>query len=1180
MKKKFFLGAMFVAAMFATCNVFTSCTDYDDDIKALRQELIDSNATLEQALATQVNALKQEIADLKTKQEECASKCQAKHSELLSKIEELQAAIDALKEAQKKYDDQSSAIASLKADVASQTAEIATLKSEYNDLQTQYSELSTAVGLVQTELSKIDIRLSTIEESLGTQQASIEDLTQKYLILSQSISDANNALAELTTVVGDNTTKIGELENLMAGWTDDLKEVSENAASAYSKAVAAYALAKQDSIDIALLKNTVSEQGDSIKNNAAAITLIYGEIEDLDKAIKEVTTNTDKAIKELETAVNKKLETLQGKVDDASKLAGEAKELAQKANNTAVDALAATITNAKDIADNADSIVVLQQRIREFTEWQKNVNMKLEYFFDNVGQLSTKFYTKAEVDSMILDLKDSLAAQKKYLIDNYATNKTLDESLKKLHTTVSGEVTNLDNKLSGQISDLASKFADYYTKVEINDTLKNYYTIKEVNDKVSLMNTKFSDYYTKAEMDLTIGQINQRIQNVEDNLANNYYTKLEVYNKGEVYTQTEINNILNDYYKNTEVYTKGEINDTLGNYYTEGEIDGKLTEYYTKTDVDNLLKAYETAVLRDELQDSIKSVNKKLKTINEALDALQTSVSNFDSYLKKQITGILIQGTYNPVIGSFSLPTNTSSSVLLAYYGKSVKDAPNWPVCDDGLTGAEKTLVGLTGSFPVYSGDPLLSDDESAYAGNVYLTINPSNGFDFTGAEFTLVNSKDEESAVKLSPIKACDKELTFGWTRGGASNGFYEAEAFVDMDDVDDANIKNYIDVESLKSTAKSAINKLRAVINAKSLSAGESISIADTYKSIESVLNTSLPALGVKSWWEWKDKDNQAQTSSVYSQYSLAAATYQPFSFDFLKDYDTPKLPTISHQEFEFEFNVDMPTFNPITTPDVSVSVYQIVAKIDGAQVVLGVYTSESEANTFMNDWNTTGKHATDPSRYSEAEVKQTSYSAQGLSDFVNQINNNIITKANTDFAKLKDDINQQVKDEINKVTNKLNSKIIDRVNKVINKVNSILSNANHYLQPIMLYQNTTTDKWALLSNSMWVPTAIKGVGGVVLEPTSYTAELIAPAFKKYVAVTDVIKSDFTASAKNGDGDCKSKLQKANADSEGLNQIYSGRTDRALYLPATGYIYEITYVALDYTGHSVATKYYVKAI
>ena len=102
--------------------------------------------------------------------------------------------------------------------------------------------------------------------------------------------------------------------------------------------------------------------------------------------------------------------------------------------------------------------------------------------------------------------------------------------------------------------------------------------------------------------------------------------------------------------------------------------------------------------------------------------------------------------------------------------------------------------------------------------------------------------------------------------------------------------------------------------------------------------------------------------------------------------------------------------------------------------------------------------------------------------------------------------------------------------------------------------------------------MPTVLE-VANCVVVPTSYTGELLVPAFKKYVAVTNVFDGD--ESAQDGCADCIAALEAANSGD--LNKVLAGTTNVVEFAGKSGYTYEITYSALDYSGKYSNVKYYV---
>ena len=146
--------------------------------------------------------------------------------------------------------------------------------------------------------------------------------------------------------------------------------------------------------------------------------------------------------------------------------------------------------------------------------------------------------------------------------------------------------------------------------------------------------------------------------------------------------------------------------------------------------------------------------------------------------------------------------------------------------------------------------------------------MNPDN-VDFTGKTLQLLTSQGKASPATLTPLKASDKELHFGYTRA-VKNGFYQTTAVIT--DVEKAKL--HIDYNALK-------NDVKALINERSKS-----SLLDFGKTLLENVQDVLPAYAVKA--SWYDKSN-AKTHNVYSQYGLATTAVKPLSFAFSLPYKT---------------------------------------------------------------------------------------------------------------------------------------------------------------------------------------------------------------------------------------------------------------------------------------------------
>jgi hypothetical protein len=92
--------------------------------------------------------------------------------------------------------------------------------------------------------------------------------------------------------------------------------------------------------------------------------------------------------------------------------------------------------------------------------------------------------------------------------------------------------------------------------------------------------------------------------------------------------------------------------------------------------------------------------------------------------------------------------------------------------------------------------------------------------------------------------------------------------------------------------------------------------------------------------------------------------------------------------------------------------------------------------------------------------------------------------------------------------------------------------------------------------------------------LIPTSHTLEILAPAYKKLVGVTNVFKG--AANAQAGDKACKEALTKVN-DQAGVAEILAGDTYVVSATFEAGYVYEVVYTAVDFFGMVDTKKFYV---
>ena len=632
---------------------------------------------------------------------------------------------------------------------------------------------------------------------------------------------------------------------------------------------------------------------------------------------------------------------------------------------------------------------------------------------------------------------------------------------------------------------------------------------------------------------------------------------------------------------------------------------GRLNDHETR--ISELEKLVKTFVTKDELKEEIKKLNDRI-----------------DDLLDKMVTGIILQGTESPVIGYFNTPLDVRSQILAAYYGEvsssvtfpDKNSSANYVDASEFWTARNMEVIGSFTDTETISGEfvSTKNGDTKGNAGKLYVTVNPAE-VDFTGKVLALESSTGEAAGVELEPLAVSEKELSFGYTR--AYNGFYEAEAT--LTNIDKAKIR--VDFKQLESQAKTML-KEKSKNSVLSFGAALMSSIKDV-----------MPAYAVKATWTAPARtDAVGQKSySVYSQYGLAAAAIKPFSYAFLKDLNVnlpgeQKIIDLLDQIIDkININIDLNlpdfskyqgaiTFKDITLPTIGDDMFRITyTKTWTAADLAGsgkLYGDVSDVNLFflvtnvadgkyalvaVDDYGNNVLYIKDPATglwrpattaeqstfgaisfnlTVDVDINKTPEIKQTLQDIINSLNQQY--GASSDLAKTITDllndvaslgnIDTKINDAITDAKNDLKTQLQGYITKAYNKLNSIFSKTpNKALQPVLI--GKSGDKIGLLSKSKKNPTKVNG-SSLTLIPTSYTLELVAPAYKKYIVVSNVFNADGSeAAASLGKGANGENMAKV-IDSEKTCTI-NGQS---------GYIYEISYNAVDYHGKIVNKRFYVQ--
>ena len=664
----------------------------------------------------------------------------------------------------------------------------------------------------------------------------------------------------------------------------------------------------------------------------------------------------------------------------------------------------------------------------------------------------------------------------------------------------------------------------------------------------------------------------------------------------------------------------------------------EMKEYASKQALRDVLTAAE--LMHAEAIEYTKSVEKDLYELKDKVDEVYVQVQENRQYIKgiygylqKLITNITIQAVNNPVFGSFAFPWGVQSNILVGYYGESDVDvrfpttrAANYIYKEYALTAKDANMLGSSVESYEKFGQSVLIEETEGNAGKVYLTINPTN-VDFSGTKFTLVNSQDEESPVKLGALAKTDEVLKFGFTRA-VNNGFYEAPATFTEDNIPTLGVDEGLIKNSLKSIAKDVIDN-RQNMNIKEA--------AQNLYNVFMEVNGSLDANGIKASWDYID-NGETKTQSVYSKYAIAATAIKPLSYEFLYDNQYGEkfenlLPTISPideailndiinlDDLNIQLNFDLSGLNfkidPINVQIPAINIDFEEIKIDNigeltAEVEIPVYEVDTTDpdNPVLVQTGVEKKKVTVDATSFKAAIEESINEAldkAGASlgkDIQKQLNDALETQLNQAVANIEGAVNDLIQNQLaNEINGQLDAAIkdvmeqvkdqvtagagsyIEKANAYINKINNWSNKINNYgkkffeninskLQVTVLYEGNDGNLHQLSNNKKY-PTVVNGEGVFDVFVTSYTGEIIAPAFKKFIGVTNVFKDG--DSAQNGCKDCKAALDAVNGG-EYFNKVFpGGRYGVAIENMKKGYTYEIFYSGLDYSGKISARKFYV---
>jgi hypothetical protein len=534
------------------------------------------------------------------------------------------------------------------------------------------------------------------------------------------------------------------------------------------------------------------------------------------------------------------------------------------------------------------------------------------------------------------------------------------------------------------------------------------------------------------------------------------------------------------------------------------------------------------------------------------IDNLKDEVNQLTLWLTetfaKLVTNVEISGTYNNMLGSVNIP-GFEPKMLINNYGIAAVDG-SFPKSD--LYKGEK--IEWVANQVLGAGSGMYATP--GFAGYIYANVNRYIDMPLLTKDqdsksifkVTLANTAGED--VKDLLIVNMDETgkpttdvLQWGWTRADENNIFKFGVAYIGDEPASFTPAK--IDLSKFKADLK-AIWKDR---NRQSGTSKQALGhlVADLYYNL-ATKDTNMKKYMLKFAWKDNtayayDKDGETIIESneekglqhiATSEAELVFATIKPLGFNsgeaIAENVDNitksannliekmePYIDKIFNR-IKKQINLDKLNF-PEDTFD---AYYDAVAD---------KYYFKVDKN-YINSLITTG-------------------GAPGVTVTFNDDLKVDITDMAEDITKAFGNVNDFVANMKNLLGKFNGQNVTNWVEKFTNKFDKLIkNNADQMLQPVLL----AIDKNGNVNRVSGIKSApYEAEGEVRLEATSYTAELFAPAYVKFVGCKDIT-------------------------ADGFNELNFSNSKVLKFTPEKGKLYEIVYEAADYSGNIKSHTYYIQ--
>lgn len=791
----------------------------------------------------------------------------------------------------------------------------------YNELRTQLvSDNATLEEALRAEIARLEGLIAAIESCPCDEDALKKELTD---YIDGKVKDLQDTDESLKGADEDLQKQIDAINEILKG-LDALAKADD----VYTKVDVDKLIDNlQDQINLIKEQYALKDDLTNLAIKVSSIEYLKDEVADLKKKLDEIKTCEFNCGEIME-----KLGNLEGRIIEAEAKAQQALD-ALKATEDLAKAAQAAADNAQKTADNAQTIAnaanAIAQEAKEDAAAAKAVAEACTTLLNTAIQDAAAAKAAAEAaKTMAEENKKAIEVLGKKLEEVETTvtlaSKNAEQAIKDAAAAAAKADANkeLIDKLTERVTTNEANIENLQKSIEnLQSSIKNLENLAEkvganteaiegIKGSIAELNEKVKEV---QEMKEKLAALAQQVEDCQKMCAANLAAA-----KGEILLEIEK-------VKSELAAKDAEQDETLRLHEKALEQLGTLLGSYTKEDLDEILKRIEDLEAADiELDDRLVTTETTLGELGPRVDELETNVQNLteriseaekklneeiapavntlisdvaaiQDYLSKQVTSININGTYNPMFGSFSIPANIQSNVLVAYYGRPTHQI-NFPTTDDAHYSKEGKARVLTEEDWALIKDNLKNAIENKYmflmnepengfanAGKVYMTINP-NTVNFEGLKFNLVNTQDKESYVELKNVKKSYETLQFGFSR--ADNGFYEADAFINR-----SELQKKFNEEKDNQTLEDKILEISKEIQTKMYDMSENFFHGATNsgdlgtiatKTYEIIREMKLDQNGLKCTYTTEDGTDH----SVYSQYGIAATAINPLNLQSFKD------------------------------------------------------------------------------------------------------------------------------------------------------------------------------------------------------------------------------------------------------------------------------------------------------